>query len=169
MFESISTLAPCGSGVFVFGRTLRRMLEDIVSVWPPTPAAALSGSGGALVSISIDIDPRYLESLLEALARVSFPVNPQIYHEGAMVYVYADGHQETEAATLVEFPAYAGQLDEVRAALEAFGFDPSSVHVVNMLAEIHAEHSAEPAPPGAPYVARYRRKNREVSAAGYQP
>ena len=88
-----------------------------MSVWPPPPTPALSGSEGALVSISIDVDPRYLESLLEALARVSFPINPQIYHEAALVYRYADGHRETEAVTLVEFPAYAGQLEEVRAQI----------------------------------------------------
>ncbi len=140
-----------------------------MSVWPPEPSAALSGSDGALASLSIDVDPRFLESLLEALARLSFPVNPQIYHEAEMVYRYADGHEETEAATLVEFPAYAGQLKEVREALAAFGFDPSSVYVTWMLAEIHAEPTVEAAPPGAPYVERYRRKFRLARAGSYQP
>lgn len=140
-----------------------------MSVWPPEPAAALSGSGGALVSISIDVDPRYLESLLEALARVPFPVNPQIYHEAEMVYRFADGHEETEAATLVEFPAYAGHLEAVREALAAFGFDPARLQVRWMLAEIHAEATLEPAPPGAPYIEWYRRKCRVARAGGYQP
>jgi hypothetical protein len=142
------------------------MLEESMSVWPPAPTATLSGSSGALVSISIDVDPRFLESLLEALAQVSFPVNPQIYHDAEMVYRYADGHEETEAALLVEFPAYAGQLKEVREALAACGFDPSRLQVTWMLAEIHAEPTAEPAPPGAPYVERYRRKFRVVRAGG---
>jgi len=142
-----------------------------MSVWPrATSATALSGSDGTLVSISIDVDPRYLESLLVALARVSFPVNPQIYHDAALVYVFADGHEESDAATLVEFPAYAGQLQEVREAISAYRFDPASVCVTSMLAELHARQAEEPAPPGAPYVARYRRKNRLVArAGGYQP
>jgi hypothetical protein len=102
------------------------MLEDGMRVWqkdaPHNPA--LSGREGALVSISICVDPRRLESLLEALAQASFPINPQIYHDAAMVYVYADDRKASEVVTLVEFPAYAGQLAEVRQALTAFGFDP---------------------------------------------
>jgi len=137
-----------------------------MSVWPLDPAAALSGSGGALVSISIHLDARYLESLLEALARVSFPLNPQIYHDAAMVYEYPDGRQDSEAVTLVEFPAYTGQLGEVRRALEAYGFDPASLQVTSMLAELQANGAAEPAPPGASYVARYRRKTRAGAAGG---
>ncbi|MBZ5579062.1 MAG: hypothetical protein LAP40_21070 [Acidobacteriia bacterium] len=137
-----------------------------MSVWPLTPAAALSGSGGVLVSISISVDPRYLESLLETLARVSFPVNPQIYHDAALVYVYPDQHEETEPVTLVEFPAYTGQLDEVLKALEAYGFDPAILHVTSMLDELLAPEAVEPAPSGARYVARYRRKSRSAGAGG---
>jgi len=139
-----------------------------MSVWLPV-SAPLSGSGGALVSLSIDVQPRYLESLLEALARVSFPVNPQIYHEAAMVYVYPDGHSETEAVTLVEFPAYTVQVDEVREALTAYGFDASSIHTRDMLAEIHAELEAEPAPTGSNWTTRYRRKRKLAAGAAYQP
>src|SRR5579871_6126747 len=77
-----------------------------MSVWPQkTAASLLSGSNGVLVSVSIHVDPRHLESLLEALAQVSFPINPQIYHDASMVYRYADGREVTEATTLVEFPA----------------------------------------------------------------
>lgn len=140
-----------------------------MSVWPPAATAEtnLSGREGALVSVSIHIEPRFLESLLETLATVPFPVNPQIYHDAAVVYVYADGHEETEATTLVEFPAYAGQLEEVRRALEGYGFDSSCIQVTGMLHEIHADRIPEPAPAGAPYVARYRRKSlAPASAAG---
>jgi hypothetical protein len=137
-----------------------------MSVWPPTTAEALlSGSNGTLVSVSIHVDPRHLESLLEALAQVNFPVNPQIYHDALMVYRYADGREEVEAITLVEFPAYAGQMEEVRHALQAFGFDPATVYVTTMLEEIHAASSTEPAPSGASYVSRYRLKHRLVGAA----
>src|SRR5881392_4179687 len=135
-----------------------------MSVWPNTTAGPLlSGSKGALVSVSIDVDPRYLESLLEALAQVSFPINPQIYHDAAMVYLYPDDREETEATTLVEFPAYGGQLDEVRRALDAHGFDPGSLQVTGMLDDIHSDCQPEAAPPGAEYVARYRVKRRALT------
>jgi len=97
-----------------------------MSVWPKWEPASpsLSGSEGALVSVSIAVKPRRLESLLEALAQLPFPINPEIHHE------------VVEDATLVEFPAYAGRLEEVRRALEAYGFDRSSLHVASMLDEI---------------------------------
>ena len=138
-----------------------------MSVWPQT-SAVLAGSDGPLVSISIDVEARDLEALLEALARLSFPVNPQIYHEAALVYLYPDGGQRVQAVTLVEFPAYAGQIDEVREALAAFAFDPARAQVTDMLAELHAEPLPEPAPPGAAYSVRYRQKYRAL-AAGQNP
>ncbi len=137
-----------------------------MSVWRATSpdGASLSSREGALVSVTIHVDPRDLEVLLEALARIHFPINPQIYHDAAVVYVLADGTERTQSATLVEFPAYAGQLDEVRGALERYKFDASSMRVTGMLDEIHADCAPEPAPAGAPYVARYRRKH--VATAG---
>jgi len=137
-----------------------------MSVWPKTVAGPLlAGSKGALVSVSIHVDPRHLESLLEALAQVSFPINPQIYHDALMVYRYADGREETETTTLVEFPAYSGQMEEVRSGLEAHGFDPDTVYVTTMLDEIHSEWQPEPVAAGAAYVLRYRVKHRVSAAA----
>jgi hypothetical protein len=128
-----------------------------MSVWPKALAAnaPLSGREGTLVSVSITVDPRYLESLLEALAQVRFPVNPQIYHDASLVTVFEDRHEESESTTLVEFPAWADRLEEVRNAVAAFGFDPASVHVTSMLDEIQASDAAETAPEGASYVRRY--------------
>jgi hypothetical protein len=123
-------------------------------------AAVLCGREGALVSVSIAVDPRHLESLLEALANLDFPINPQIYHDAAMVYRFADGHEQSVATTLVEFPAYEERLAEVRRAVEAYGFDPDSVHVTGMLDEIHADAVVEPAPAGALYVECVRVKRR---------
>ena len=136
-----------------------------MSVWPkPLPATpSLSSSEGALVSVSISVDPHYLEALLEALARTSFPINPQIYHDAAIVYRYADDREETESTTLVEFPAYAQRLDEVRGALRANGFDPACMEVTGMLEEIQSEAQTEPAPPGSAWLSRYRLKRREAS------
>jgi len=137
-----------------------------MSVWPKTTVGPLlSGSKGALVSVSINVDPRHLESLLEALAQVSFPINPQIYHDALMVYRYADEREESEATTLVEFPAYAAQIEETQHALEAYGFDPGTMQVTTMLEEIHSAPQPEPAPAGAPYLSRYRVKHRLAAAA----
>src|SRR6516225_3164991 len=129
-----------------------------MSVWPKTSPAvrSLSGRDGDLISISISVDPRYLESLLETLAQVSFPVNPQIYHDGAIISVYADGREETEPTTLVEFPAYGGQLDEVRAALDAHGFDRDCLQVTSMLDEIQSEIPFAAMPVSPDYVVRHR-------------
>ncbi|HTS60655.1 MAG TPA: hypothetical protein VMH28_01450 [Candidatus Acidoferrales bacterium] len=129
-----------------------------MSVWP------LATSEGQLVSVSVRVHPNELESLLEVLAQVSFPINPQIYHDAAVVYRYADDREETESVTLVEFPAYEGHLAEVRAALASYGFEPGAMLVVAMLDEIQSEAHADPPPPGAAYIARYRVKHRAAVA-----
>lgn len=137
-----------------------------MSVWAKISAtsASLSGREGDLISVSIDVDPRYLELLLETLAQVGFPVNPQIYHDAAIVYLHPDGREETEATTLVEFPAYGNQLEAVRAALESQGFDPASLQVTGMLEEIQSE-SPFPAPlPGVDCIVRHRVKHRLAGA-----
>jgi len=100
-----------------------------MSVWQCAPSASvLCGSEGELVSVSISVDPRDLEALLESLACIDFPINPQIYH--------ADGHS-AEARTVVEFPAYAGGLPQVRVALAGSGFD-AAIRVRGMLEELQA-------------------------------
>lgn len=137
-----------------------------MSVWPERLPAdvRLSGTEGQLVAVSISVDPRRLETLLDVLARVGFPVNPEILHDAAMVYRYPDGTERTERATLVEFPAYERHLEEVRSALESNGFRAGDLFVTSMLDDIHSARHVEPAPAGAPYVARYRMKHK-VSAA----
>ena len=99
-----------------------------MSVWQCTPSAApLCGSEGELVAVSISVSPRDLEALLEGLARVDFPINPQIYHAGS---------EASGIGTIVEFPAYAGGLAQVRAALAGAGFDPEAIRVRGMLDEL---------------------------------
>jgi hypothetical protein len=138
-----------------------------MSVWPNTavPGASLSGSEGSLASVSIEVEPRHLELLLEALAGLSFPVNPEIYHDAAMVYLFPDGREEAKSITLIEFPAYENQLTEVRSALEAHGFAGASATVTGMLDSIHSERVLEPAEPGARYAARYRVRRRVLAVA----
>jgi len=64
---------------------------------------ALFGREGELISLCIATEPKLLEELLETLALLDFPVNPQLYHRRAEV--------------LVEFPAYSNQVEQVRDAL----------------------------------------------------
>ena len=91
---------------------------------PPQPAGpkpALFGSDGELIAVRIAAEPRLLEELLDALASLDFPVNPQLYHQTAQV--------------TVEFPAYSAQVEQVREALRAHGFDPESLELKRALAE----------------------------------
>jgi hypothetical protein len=138
-----------------------------MSVWPQRikQNSSLKGSEGALISVSVSVEPRLLEELLEALARLQFPINPQIYHDAAVRYYYADGREEMQPTTLVEFPAYADRLPEIRQLLETCGFSPDSLHVTSMLDEIHADPGPEPAPEGAPYLSRVLLKHLHAAAA----
>ena len=111
-----------------------------MSVWQCTPSAApLGGSEGELVAVSISVSPRDLEALLEGLARVDFPINPQIYHSGG----------EASDGTVVEFPAYAGGLTRVRDALAGAGFDPEAIRVRAMLDQIQSLLNHEPGHSGS--------------------
>lgn len=95
-----------------------------MDIWPtvaqlPSNHPPLAGSEGELISIAVSVDPRRLENLLEALAQLPFPVNPQVYH----------GDPARATPTVVEFPAYSGRLEAVRRILAAHGFDSGSVRV----------------------------------------
>jgi hypothetical protein len=88
---------------------------------------AIDGSGhslfhlqGDLVSLRISVEPRLLEDLLETLAELDFPVNPQLFHGCGEV--------------TVEFPAYSDRVDEVRNGLRSNGFDPGALEVSHVLA-----------------------------------
>ena len=92
-----------------------------MSIWPASQgtAPALFGAEGELVLLQISVEPRLLEDLLEVLARLEFPVNPDLHHKSNSVSV--------------EFPAYSGRVEEVRKALQACGFDPSCLTVQRAL------------------------------------
>jgi hypothetical protein len=111
------------------------MLEKPMSVWSnavPTNLS-LAGAEGALVSVSVSVEPRRLEQLLDALAQLEFPINPAIYHD--------------RSATLVEFPAYEDRLHGIRLMLESYGFPAASMHATAMLDQLHsAARVAAPTP-----------------------
>jgi hypothetical protein len=106
-----------------------------MSVWSTAVGAALPllGTEGALVSVSISVEPPRLEALLDALAHLDFPINPQIYH---------DAGPATQPATMVEFPAYEKRLPEIRGMLETCGFPAKSVGAKAMLDSIRGGHTA---------------------------
>jgi hypothetical protein len=140
-----------------------------MSVWPSTyepGTPALCGSEGELVSIAVCVAPRDLEHLLEALATLDFPVNPQIYHDAAVVYVELDGRQRVEPLTIVDFPAYARSVPKIRGFLETCGVTGDAVSVFPMLDQIHSAEHVEPAPPGASYSYRLLRKQALAAVAG---
>ncbi len=134
-----------------------------MSVWPGLSDShrALAGSEGTLVSVAVHVEPRLLEALLETLAQLSFPINPQIYHEASIRYVYPDGSEEVHPTTLVEFPAYESRLPEARRTLAVYGFPADALHVTGMLDGIRSNELEEPAPPGAGYVKRVLRRQAE--------
>jgi hypothetical protein len=100
-----------------------------MSVWQIP--AALRGSEGELVSVHIRVEPRHLEDLLEALAEVPFPINPQIHHH------VAGATGADRKLTLVEFPAYAARIAEAERVLRSHGFHDCT-KVVSMLEEIQS-------------------------------
>ncbi|MBZ5611943.1 MAG: hypothetical protein LAP38_27085 [Acidobacteriia bacterium] len=99
-----------------------------MTVLPTDPGAqaALFGREGELISVRISVEPRLLEDLLEALAVLDFPVNPQLYHHTGQV--------------AVEFPAYSAQIDRVREALRTHGFDQGSLELSRVLARAHSQY-----------------------------
>jgi hypothetical protein len=106
-----------------------------MSVWSTAVAGTLPllGTEGALVSISISVEPPRLEALLDALAHLDFPINPQIYHDPGQAT-----HPATHPAAIVEFPAYEKRLPEIRRLMENCGFPPESVAAKAMLDSIRA-------------------------------
>jgi len=88
------------------------------------PGDSLTGTNGELLSVRIEVPWRQLEELLEALAAVSFPINPQLGHGSP--------------TTTVEFPAYSGQLGEVSQALKAFASTGLRVEVHPLWPELAA-------------------------------
>jgi len=71
-----------------------------------------------LLMVRVMVASLDLEDLLETLARVDFPVNPELIPCGG--------------ETMVEFPAYGDQLEEIYSVLP----EEARVETVAMLAEI---------------------------------
>ncbi len=106
-----------------------------MSVWSvaASPQPPLWGAEGALILVSVAVEPPRLEALLDALARLEFPINPEIFHDA--------GTRDRPAAR-VEFPAYEKRLPEIRQALETCGFPAGPVVATAMLDSIHGKQAA---------------------------
>ena len=115
-----------------------------------TGTAHLVGFEGELVSARIAVAPQRLEALLDALAHVPFPINPQIYHQVSGTSAALAGDSDAHPATIVEFPAYESRLPEARSTLAAFGFDPAALVVRNMLEALH-DRQVSPFSAGIPH------------------
>lgn len=136
----------------------------------PTPAARLAGPEGELITVAIAAPARRLEALLDALARLDFPVNPQLYHEARVVYVRADGVEIEQPATMVEFPAWASRLPEIRGALEAAGLPREFLAYLPVLdAMRQACFRTEPPPGSAWRAVLCYRSLRDRWRAGQEP
>jgi len=81
---------------------------------------ALFGTEGELVLLRAAVDPRFLEELLDALAQLDFPVNPELHHRLGQV--------------VVEFPAYDRHVEEVGKILRDSGLDGLILQVCGVLA-----------------------------------
>jgi hypothetical protein len=93
-----------------------------MSVQPnPLSHPVLSCPEGNLISVRISIDPRSLEDLLECLAHVDFPINPQIFHG---------------RPTSVEFPAYEPWLEGLKRTLNIYGFPATAISTSPMFEAI---------------------------------
>ena len=93
-----------------------------MSAWPVSNT--LTTPEGELISIRVSVEPHLLENLLETLAELPFPINPQIYH--------GVGHDHVTSA---EFPAYASWTAAIRAALATAGL-PTHLWVHPMLEQL---------------------------------
>ncbi len=137
----------------------------------PSPAARLAGPEGELITVAITTHPRGLESLLDALARLDFPINPQLYHDACLVFVRTDGAEIEQPVTMVEFPAYANRLPEIRQALQAIGWPQDALAYLPMLEGLRQSYFRTDLPPGSPWrcILRYRSLQDRRRTAPPQP
>jgi hypothetical protein len=94
-----------------------------MSAWakPQSQEGRLYGRDGRLLTVRVKVEANLLEELLEALAELPYPINPQIFHER---------HWST-----VEFPCYEGWLSAVRTGLTRAQLSANVVEVADFVLE----------------------------------
>ena len=95
---------------------------------------SLAGEHGELLSVRYAVEPRLLEDALEALANAPFPINPQLRHPAP-----GDGSALKEWRTVIEFPAYAGQIEGVADTLRHYGLDAQALNISPMVEQLQSE------------------------------
>ena len=90
--------------------------------WSDGTSPALHGAEGELVYVKVNVPSRSLEHLLDALARLDFPINPEIRH----------GFPDTT----VEFPAYDTRAGAIERVLRAAGIVGARIELSDMLRAI---------------------------------
>ncbi|MBS1834075.1 MAG: hypothetical protein JST65_15255 [Acidobacteria bacterium] len=93
------------------------VMTVLESQHPHFENSLLHGAEGGLVLLRITAGARQLEEVLETIAALPFPINPEIQHGDA-------------GMSFVEFPAYSTRVEEVRGALLERGFPASILRVV---------------------------------------
>jgi len=89
---------------------------------PPESGVGLRGPEGELVFVRLHVEPRTLEDILDLLASASFPVNPEIRHR--------------QPESIVEFPAYDSNVEEIKGLLRAGGVGGCRIEVASALGAI---------------------------------
>jgi hypothetical protein len=85
-----------------------------------------------LLLVSIAIPPRDVEHLLDALAKLPYPINAGLKYE--------------EWQTTVEFPAYRSWLPDIRAMLENRGFNAARLKYSPAVGDSLQTHSVAALP-----------------------
>lgn len=83
--------------------------------------SVLSSPEGELLLLSVEVPARDLEELLDSLAGLSFPINPEIQHG--------------QPGTRVQFPAFSSRVDEVARALERCGIPAERLRIHAVLSD----------------------------------
>ncbi|MEO8027555.1 MAG: hypothetical protein ABI823_13830 [Bryobacteraceae bacterium] len=86
---------------------------------PQSVRPVLAGPEGELLLVRIEVPAARLETVLDCLATVPFPLNPELHH----------GHPRSA----VEFPAYGPWLPQLRATLDAVGLGETTLSISPML------------------------------------
>lgn len=74
---------------------------------------------GELLLVRLQVDSRQLEDVLESLAALPFPVNPDLRHVGLK--------------SIVEFPAFQNRLPTVKAALAPYELTTETVRMLDAI------------------------------------
>lgn len=117
-----------------------------MSVWFHAAAGSvpLGGPEGPLLLLAIPVEPRRLETLLDSLASLPFPVNPEIVHEAA------PAGDAKAPCSLVTFPVYSDWIERTRGVVERAGIDPGTIRTTLMWEAIESGNQRIPAPSTEP-------------------